>query len=64
MRTAIKPEQLEFLDWEFGVFFHFGIRTFCEGRRDWDGVEMPLSAFDPTELDCGEWIEAVRDGGA
>ena len=64
MRTAIKPEQLEFLDWEFGVFFHFGIRTFCEGRRDWDGVEMPLSAFDPTELDCGEWIEAVRDAGA
>ena len=62
--ATIKPEQLDFLDWEFGVFFHFGIRTFCQGRRDWDGVDMPLSAFDPAELDCGEWIEAVRDAGA
>lgn len=62
--AIIKPEQLEFLRWEFGVFFHFGIRTFCEGHRDWDGREMPLSAFDPTELDCGEWIEAARDAGA
>ncbi len=60
----IKPEQLAFLNWEFGVFFHFGIRTFCEGRRDWDGVEMPLSAFDPTDLCCDEWIETVRDAGA
>ena len=62
--AAIKPEQLDFLDWEFGVFFHFGIRTFCEGHRDWDGMEMPLSAFNPTELDCDEWIEAVHDAGA
>ena len=33
---SVKKEQLDFLDWEFGVFFHFGIRTFNEGHRDWD----------------------------
>ena len=62
--AIIKPEQLAFLDWEFGVFFHFGIRTFCEGHRDWDGAEMPLSAFDPADLCCDEWIETARDAGA
>lgn len=37
--------QLNFLSWEFGVFFHFGIRSFNPGRKDWDGVEMELSIF-------------------
>lgn len=32
----IRKEQLDFLNWEVGVFFHFGIRTFYEGHRDWD----------------------------
>ena len=40
---SIKQKQLDFLDWEFGVFFHFGIRTFYEGHRDWDGKTMDLS---------------------
>ncbi len=62
--ASIKPEQLDFLNWEFGVFFHFGIRTFYEGHSDWDGREMALSAFDPAELDCAEWIEVARDAGA
>ena len=34
-------KQLDYLTWEFGVFFHFGIRSFYPGHRDWDGVEMP-----------------------
>ena len=60
----IKPKQLDFLNWEFGVFFHFGIRTFNEGHRDWDLKPMALSSFDPTDLDCEDWIKAVRDAGA
>lgn len=59
-----KKEQLEFLSWEFGVFFHFGIRTFNEGHKDWDMQPMALSSFAPTELDCDEWIKTVRDAGA
>lgn len=59
-----KKEQLEFLNWELGCFFHFGIRTFYEGHRDWDGKEMPLEGFNPTDLSCESWMETVRDAGA
>lgn len=51
------------MDWERGVFFHFGIRTFYEGRRDWDMREMPLSGFNPEALDCNQWISAVKEAG-
>ena len=58
------PKQLEFMDWEFGVFFHFGIRSFFKGHKDWDDRPMPASAFCPDSLDCGQWIRAARDAGA
>ena len=57
-------KRLEFLDWEFGVFFHFGIRTFYEDRVDWDGEEMPAEKFNPTQLDCEQWIRTAEDAGA
>ena len=58
------PAQSAFQDWEFGVFFHFGIRTFYEGHEDWDGLPMPAQAFDPKELDCRQWLSAARRAGA
>lgn len=65
MSVIIPSEkQIEFLGWEFGVFFHFGIRTFYEGHRDWDGKPMPLEGFNPPEIDCDSWIRTVRDAGA
>ncbi len=62
----VKPtkKQLEFLDWEMGVFFHFGIRTFNEGHKDWDGKPMALESFNPTELDCDNWMKTVVESGA
>ena len=57
-------KQLAFLDWEVGVFFHFGIRTFYEGHTDCDGKEMPAAGFSPTALDCRQWIAAAKAGGA
>ena len=57
-------KKLEFLDWEFGVFFHFGIRSFFPGHKDWDGKEMPMEAFNPTELDCESWLRTAKAGGA
>ncbi len=57
------PEQLRFLDWELGMFFHFGIRTFFPGHTDWDGTPMPASAFNPEALDCRQWIAAARELG-
>lgn len=56
--------QLDYLDWEFGLFFHFGIRSFYPGHRDWDGLPMPPEGFDPTELNCEDWILAAKEAGA
>jgi alpha-L-fucosidase len=64
MNKLIPTEkQRAFMDWEQGVFFHFGIRTFYEGHGDWDNKAMPLSAFNPTELDCAQWIRVAKDAG-
>jgi len=34
LATAVPTaRQLDYQDWEMGIFFHFGIRTFHEGRN-------------------------------
>ena len=62
----LKPTkgQLDFLKWEFGVFLHFGIRSFYPGRVDWDGIEMPPEGFNPDSLDCDQWLQAIKAAGA
>ncbi|MCL2420390.1 MAG: alpha-L-fucosidase [Defluviitaleaceae bacterium] len=59
-----RKEKLDFLSWEMGTFFHFGIRTFYEGHRDWDGKIMPLDGFRPESLDCESWITTSKEAGA
>jgi len=58
------PLQLAYQDWEWGVFLHFGIRTFYEGHKDWDGKAMSPSQFLPTELDCDQWAAVAEAAGA
>lgn len=64
----IKPtqKQLDFMEWEFGLFFHFGIRTFYPGHKDWDGNEavMTPEGFNPPDLDCRQWIRVASQAGA
>lgn len=55
--------QLEYQDWQWGLFLHFGIRTFYEGHRDWDGKAMPAEGFGPTQFDAGDWARAAADAG-
>lgn len=57
------PRQLEYQDWEMGLFLHFGIRTFYEGHRDWDDKPMPPKGFLPTQLDCDDWIVSAKRAG-
>jgi alpha-L-fucosidase len=57
------PRQLEYQDWEMGAFFHFGIRTFYEGHRDWDGRPMPPERFRPAGLNCDNWIASIKRAG-
>jgi alpha-L-fucosidase len=63
--TKLKPteKQLSFMDWELGLFVHFGIRTFYEGHKDWDGQVMEPNAFAPTALDCSQWLETASRAG-
>ena len=43
------PRQLEFHNWELGLFLHFGVRTFNEGHLDWDDKPMSAASFMPTQ---------------
>lgn len=56
-------KQLAFQDWEFGLFLHFGLRTFYEGYIDFDERPMSLSAFQPSGLDCEQWIRTAKEAG-
>ena len=53
--------QLEWYRREKTAFFHFGINTFT-GNEWGDGTDSP-SLFNPTELDCRQWIKALKDAG-
>lgn len=63
--TKIIPtqKQIEFQNWELGVFVHYGIRTFYEGHKDWDGQKMEPAQFNPQELNCDQWAETVKQAG-
>lgn len=64
MKITPKERQLKYMDWEFGVFFHFGIRTFNHAHRDWDEEGMKASSFYPTALDCNQWLTEIKCAGA
>ncbi|MBQ4076044.1 MAG: alpha-L-fucosidase [Clostridia bacterium] len=66
MKKKLIPtrQQLEFMEWEFGVFFHFGIRSFYKGYQDWDQRRMDASVFNPDRLDCMQWIREIKEAGA
>lgn len=64
MKLKPKSNQIKYLNWEFGVFLHFGIRTFCHSHHDWDGRGMDAALFNPTELDCDKWMSDIKLAGA
>ena len=60
-RLVPTAQQLEWQQMEFTAFLHFGINTFT-GREWGDGTESP-ALFNPSELDCEQWVKALKDGG-
>ncbi|MCQ2436240.1 MAG: alpha-L-fucosidase [Clostridia bacterium] len=60
----VTAAQKKYLSWEFGVFFHYGIRTFNHGHHDWDGIHMSAETFLPTDFDPDSWIKTVKSAGA
>ncbi|MCE5277994.1 MAG: alpha-L-fucosidase [Planctomycetaceae bacterium] len=57
------PRQLEFHNWELGLFLHFGVRTFNEGHLDWDDKPMSADSFMPTQFDPRQWAAVARQAG-
>ncbi len=49
--------QREFTNLRFGMFIHFGIRTFTGAK--WATPNQDSSKFDPEDLDCGQWAAAA-----
>ena len=60
-RLVPTAQQLEWQQMEFTAFLHFGINTFT-GNEWGDGKDSP-ELFNPSELDCEQWVKALKEGG-
>ncbi len=53
--------QLQWFDTEFYAFVHFTVNTYTD--LEWGLGNEPESIFNPVELDCDQWVEAVKSAG-
>ena len=61
--ASVRPSQrqLDWLDTEFYAFVHFSPNTYT-GLEWGTGKEDP-AIFTPTELDCDQWVAAIKSAG-
>lgn len=60
-RVVPSARQRRWFDVGFYAFVHFGMNTFTD--REWgDGTEDE-SLFNPTRLDCDQWVAAIQSAG-
>lgn len=45
----------------YGMFIHFGINTF--NQIEWSDGKLPASSYNPTALDCDQWIKTAKEAG-
>ena len=43
------------------MFIHFGINTFNE--IEWSYGKLPVASYNPTALDCDQWIRVAKEAG-
>ena len=60
-RLVPTPQQQEWQQMEFTAFLHFGMNTFT-GNEWGHGTDSP-ELFNPSELDCEQWVKALKEGG-
>ncbi len=53
--------QLDWYDMQFYAFVHFTVNTYTD--LEWGLGNEDEEIFNPTELDCDQWVEAVKSAG-
>ena len=53
--------QRQLIDRGYGMFIHFGVNTF--NQTEWSNGKLPVSSFNPTNLDCDQWIRTAKEAG-
>lgn len=54
-------EQMDWQQMETYAFIHFGLNTFND--MEWGYGDTPASTFDPTALDCEQWVLTLKACG-
>lgn len=62
--AEVKPSarQLAWQQLEMTSFFHFGLNTFT--GKEWGSGKEDPRLFNPADLDCDQWIRAVKASGS
>ena len=55
------PQQVAWQQLETYAFIHFGLNTFND--MEWGYGDTPASTFNPTRLDCEQWVQTLVKGG-
>jgi len=55
-----KAQQL-LIERGYGMFIHFGVNTFTD--VEWSDGTTPVAKYNPTLLDCDQWVRIARDAG-
>lgn len=60
---GLRPDagQKALIDRGYGMFIHFGVNTF--NQTEWSDGTLPASGFNPTHLDCDQWVRVAKEAG-